>query len=349
MGRPVALRGDQEGPALRLGSTAAGVEARSTTTGVQSLDHNRQGATAWVAGPATDRGDVTSLLPELAGSLPSAPGPAVAGSRRALFGRGHVALDVTALAKELAEAVDRLQSSFDEAHHGGELLPLRWGPLEPGMGSGLGEIGRSRTKKGQVVGLRLRSGPALLERPAVRAARPRAKGDPRLAGGGDLGDFLRTVPTGWLGVLGDGEIREDDDNETTGELVATAAPGRRRSPGPGAGGGMGSPQDLYAWLEEVVPLYCGLMGWARRAGGDGSSPVRALLAAQRIVPLLDGLDEIPPELRRKAVHQLNSVFRGHTPHPAWYLHAERTSSKRRSVHSVTRSCSMASPSSSSSR
>jgi hypothetical protein len=138
---------------------------------------------------------------------------------------------------------------------------------------------------------------------------------PRSLGGSgrDILPVLRRVPTGRLLVLGEpgsGKtfllirlLREILEARQPGEAVPVLIPLGSWDP---------EKQDLAAFLESMLLLdYPAL---AERSVPDSDDTLaRALLASRRIIPLLDGLDEIPPGLRPAAIGQLNETLRGLRP------------------------------------
>jgi Protein kinase domain/NACHT domain len=125
----------------------------------------------------------------------------------------------------------------------------------------------------------------------------------------ELPEVLDRVPTGWLVVLGDPGCGK---SMLMLRLVLDLA--RRRPPG-----GIvpvfvpmtsWDPEidELGPWLENQLPNdYPGLDAKVRGAHGERSL-IADLLARQKIMPILDGLDEMPLAARRRAVDRLNEVF-----------------------------------------
>lgn len=71
-------------------------------------------------------------------------------------------------------------------------------------------------------------------------------------------------------------------------------------------------QSLTAWLVEWLVTSYPILG-ARSRGATARTRAAALLAEDMIMPVLDGLDEISPSLRAKAVHEVNRAFRPGQP------------------------------------
>jgi Protein kinase domain/NACHT domain len=125
----------------------------------------------------------------------------------------------------------------------------------------------------------------------------------------ELPEVLDRVPTGWLVVLGDpgyGKsmlmLRLVLDlvwRRPAGGIVPVFVPMTSWDP---------EVDDLGPWLEKQLPNdYPGLDAKVRGADGERSR-IADLLARQKIMPILDGLDEMPLAARRRAVDRLNEVF-----------------------------------------
>ncbi len=138
-----------------------------------------------------------------------------------------------------------------------------------------------------------------------------ADGPDGLAGSaGDLADVLKRVPTGRLVVLG-----EPGSGKTTlmvrlvldllkdrasGDPVPVLASPASWNP---------KKQDLHGWLATQLTInHPGLAAPAPASTGAGTR-FQALLAARLILPILDGLDEIPDALRGPAISQINDALR----------------------------------------
>jgi hypothetical protein len=65
---------------------------------------------------------------------------------------------------------------------------------------------------------------------------------------------------------------------------------------------------LREWLEKQLPIDYPGLGALVSSGEGESSRIAALLAEQKIVPVLDGLDEMPSRARAAALHRLNEAF-----------------------------------------
>ena len=136
-----------------------------------------------------------------------------------------------------------------------------------------------------------------------------ARGPAELAGAGNaLKDVFKRVPTGRLVVLGEpgsgkttlmvrfvlDMLAVREDGGTVPVLVSLAS---------------WSPQadDLNSWLAAQLSSDLGLadMGVSNLRG---AALVRALLDERLLVPILDGLDEIPPAARAIAVTQINNAL-----------------------------------------
>jgi GTPase SAR1 family protein len=137
-----------------------------------------------------------------------------------------------------------------------------------------------------------------------------AEGPDGLAGyRDDLPDVLKRVPTGWLVVLGDpgaGKtmlmlrlVLDLLARRKPGEPVPVLIPMTSWDP---------KTQDLNTWLEDW--LTTNHPGLAVRVSADAGeqSRVAALLADQQIIPVLDGLDEMPSRARRLAISRLNDML-----------------------------------------
>ena len=135
-----------------------------------------------------------------------------------------------------------------------------------------------------------------------------------LAGGeGELVEVLARVPTGRLVVLG-----EPGAGKTIlmVRLVLDLLERRER----GAGGGpvpvlvslaSWNPdgQDLHRWLAAQLTIDHPDLAAAAPPGTGKGARIDALLAAGRILPILDGLDEIPEAIRGPAIARINDALR----------------------------------------
>ena len=152
-----------------------------------------------------------------------------------------------------------------------------------------------------------------------------AEGPEDLAGGGDrkLADVLAAVPTGRLVVLG-----EPGTGKTmlmVGLVLDLLHPARRSSGGPVpvlATLASWDPanqdrhdlhgqdrHDLHGWLGATLIIAYPDLAAVPPPGSAGNNRFEALLEAGLILPVLDGLDEIPDEARPTAITRINSELK----------------------------------------
>lgn len=147
-----------------------------------------------------------------------------------------------------------------------------------------------------------------------------AKSPDELAGldEGDLRKILDKVPTGWLVVLGgSGSGKTMLMLRTVREIVKT---GRDTANPPGRG--IDDPVPLFlpmtswnpkkdklrGWLERQLPIDYPALGARVTVAGKRTTVIAMLLDEQKIIPILDGLDEMAPEARVMAISRLNEAF-----------------------------------------
>ena len=141
-----------------------------------------------------------------------------------------------------------------------------------------------------------------------------AKAPEDLVGGGDrkLVDVLAAVPTGRLVVLG--EPGAGKTMLMVGLVLDLLHPDRRSSGGPVpvlAPLASWDPvsQDLHGWLgATLITDYPALAG-VPPSESAGDNRFEALVEAGLILPVLDGLDEIPESARPKAITRINRELR----------------------------------------
>ena len=127
----------------------------------------------------------------------------------------------------------------------------------------------------------------------------------------ELPGILERVPTGWLVVLGgSGSGKTMLMLRTVRDLI------EQRTPGSGDPVPVFVPMtswdpesdSLRAWLEKQLPIHYPGLGTMISSGGERKSRIAFLLDEQKIVPFLDGLDELPPPSQRKAITRLSEAF-----------------------------------------
>ena len=139
-----------------------------------------------------------------------------------------------------------------------------------------------------------------------------AKGPEDLAGDGDrkLADVLVTVPAGRLVVLGEPGAGKTTlmlrlvldllDRQTKGGPVPILASLASWDP---------VSQDLHGWLGVTLITSNPDLAEAPPAGSVGNNRFEALLRAGLILPILDGLDEIPESARPMAISRINKELK----------------------------------------
>jgi hypothetical protein len=125
----------------------------------------------------------------------------------------------------------------------------------------------------------------------------------------ELSAVLDRVPTGWLVVLGEpGYGKSMLMLQLVIDLIRQRAPG---GPVPVfVPMTTWNPKDdeLEEWLKKQLPHDYPILGAEVQSEEGKRTRIADLLARQRIVPILDGLDEMPLVLRRQAVKSLNEAF-----------------------------------------
>jgi hypothetical protein len=138
-----------------------------------------------------------------------------------------------------------------------------------------------------------------------------ASGPDELSGeGGQLADMLARVPTGRLLILGDpGAGKTILMTRLVLDLLARRDSGAEVPVLLSVASWDPSAEDLRKWLaSELTITYTALLARAR-LGISASSRVQVLLDRGLILPILDGLDEIPDAARRYAIARINDAVR----------------------------------------
>jgi NACHT domain len=179
-------------------------------------------------------------------------------------------------------------------------LPVSWTPAEESLA---GDLDALRTLATRGVGW------SALTRESW------ATGPEDLAGGGDrkLADTLAAVPTGRLVVLG-----EPGTGKTmlmVGLVLDLLA---RRSGGPvpvlaSLASWNPASQDLHDWLGATLITGYPDLAEAPPPGSVGANRFEALVEAGLILPVLDGLDEIPKSARPTAIARINTELKPGEP------------------------------------
>ena len=141
-----------------------------------------------------------------------------------------------------------------------------------------------------------------------------AKGSRDLAGGGKrkLADVLAMVPTGRLVVLGEPGTGKtmlmvslmldllNSDRRSSGGRVPVLAPLASWDP---------VSQDLHLWLGATLSIAYPDLAGAPPPGSAGDNRFEALVEGGLILPILDGLDEIPEPIRPMAISRINKELK----------------------------------------
>src|SRR5450756_1904420 len=205
---------------------------------------------------------------------------------------------LASVANELAISVDTQWNDEANWRHLNDpyAMPVRWVPADPLLTVSWPTLVRLATE-----------GPGWP--PTSRSRESWAKRPAELAGkGNDLIDVLARVPTGRLVVLG-----EPGAGKTILLVRLILDLLTRRQPGQAVpillpmGSWNPEQEDLYAWMERwlttdnpaLAAPWPGTRRWSR---------ARALLEEGFILPLLDGLDEMPAMLTGKAITKINDAL-----------------------------------------
>jgi NACHT domain-containing protein len=147
--------------------------------------------------------------------------------------------------------------------------------------------------------------------PPPEPGRTWAAGQGELAGeGGQLVNVLARVPTGRLVVLGEpGAGKTMLMVRLVLDLLA-----RRTKGGPvpflaSIASWNSAEEDLHDWLGAQLLIDHPVLASPRAEGMTDSTGAAALLASGLILPVLDGLDEIPDQARGSAISRINDALR----------------------------------------
>jgi NACHT domain len=180
-------------------------------------------------------------------------------------------------------------------------LPVSWDPADPSLTDSWDSL------------VKLASSGAGWPVPPPAAAW--AAGPEGLTGtGGELVEVLARVPTGRLVVLGEpGAGKTMLMVRLVLDLLARRASG---SPVPilaSVASWNPAEQDLRHWLSAQLMIDHPALAGVPPTGREESSLATALLASGLILPILDGLDEIPEEVRGPAISRINDALRPGEP------------------------------------
>ena len=138
-----------------------------------------------------------------------------------------------------------------------------------------------------------------------------ATGPDALAGTGDqLADLLPRVPTGRLAVLGEpGSGKTMLMVQLVLDLLIRRNSGDQVPVLVSVASWDPTVQGLRAWLEARLSIDYPALTDAAPSAGARISRIRALLDQDMIMPILDGLDEIPDTARGPAIARINDAYR----------------------------------------
>jgi hypothetical protein len=126
---------------------------------------------------------------------------------------------------------------------------------------------------------------------------------------GDLRQILEKVPTGWLVVLGEsGSGKTMLMIRTVLEIIDQRGP---RDPLPvvvSMASWDPTEDTLLGWLKKRLPVDYPGLGANVNSGDPRTTIISMLLAKQKIMPILDGLDEMPVKAQTTAINRLNLAF-----------------------------------------
>jgi hypothetical protein len=221
----------------------------------------------------------------------------------AVSGKGRGGALAGSYLNELAEAVESqwsdeyLARTFSDPTEGLRDIRASWAAASSPLAADWDEI----------LKLAASAGPDLETRPSKWARSPRG-----LSGldEEDFQEILEKVPTGWLVVLGapgSGKtmlmirtLRKIVQTRGGGDPVPVLLPMTSWDP---------KTDRLRTWLEKQLPVdYPGLSA-SVTVGGKRTTVIAMLLDDQKIIPVLDGLDEMPPAAGVEAINRLNEAFR----------------------------------------
>jgi hypothetical protein len=125
----------------------------------------------------------------------------------------------------------------------------------------------------------------------------------------DLVDVLARVPTGRLVVLGEpGAGKTILLVRLTLDLLSRRGPGQAVPVLLPLASWNPTDQDLYSWIEHRLVTDNAALA-TRTLAGSAESQARGLVRAGLILPVLDGLDEIPDAVRGSAITRINDAMR----------------------------------------
>lgn len=148
---------------------------------------------------------------------------------------------------------------------------------------------------------------------------------------GDLEKILGKVPTGWLVVLGASgsgktmlmirTLRAIIKTRASGDPVPVLVPMTSWNP---------RDETFRFWLEKQLPVDYPGLGASVTLGRKKTTVIAMLLDNQKIMPILDGLDEMPAEAGVEVINRLNQAFSDRT-RPLRLVMTCRTDDYRKAV------------------
>jgi NACHT domain len=269
------LRGiDTAGLAEQLGEIREASDAAARLRGIN------------IAGLAQQLGEIREA------SEPPAPIATWLRGKRDLLSLSEIANELAlavATQWEAEAAVRRLNDPYP--------LPVSWTPADPSLTDSWDSL------------VRLASIGAGW--PPLPPASTWAAGPDGLAGmGSDLVEVLTQVPTGRLVVLGEpGTGKTTLMIRLTLDLLARRADGDPVPILTSLASWNPAGQDLRDWLIAQLMIEHPALAAAPPSGLEGPTQAAALLDAGLILPILDGLDELPQGVRRLAISRINDALR----------------------------------------
>ena len=173
-------------------------------------------------------------------------------------------------------------------------LPIRWEPVEESLVEGWDALvaSASRSDSGRAARESWAAGPAALADIS-----------------GELAVVLARIPTRRLVVLGGpGSGKTMLMVQLVLDLLAARKSGEPVPVLVSAASWDPGTQDLRGWLEAVLSIDYPVLADPARSAGIATTRVGALLEHGLIVPIMDGLDEIPDAARGPAIARINDAF-----------------------------------------